>query len=63
MRDAKRKQPLSLENTALDYIILTWDPRIIRNILKLPDSLLEKLDKRCIEIQHTKEYKERFKSG
>lgn len=63
MRDVlrrKQNQPMTLENLALDSIILTYDERIIKNIFKLPPSLLEKLDNRCLEIEHTKEYKERF---
>lgn len=60
LRRKQKQQPMTLENIALDSIILTYDERIIKNIFKLPYSMLEKLDNRCLEIEHTKAYKERF---
>lgn len=47
-------------NKALDDIILSTDPKVIKSILTLSDSLLQALDKRCLEIEHTTKYKKRF---
>lgn len=49
-------------NKALDNIILSTDPQVIKSVMTLSDSLLEALDKRCLEIEHTEKYKKRFKN-
>lgn len=51
----------TLQNIVADYIITTWNCKVLKNILYLPPLLLEKLDQRCLEIKHTKKYKNRFK--
>jgi hypothetical protein len=51
----------SLQNIVADFIILTWNTKVLKNILYLPPLLLERLDQRCLEIEKTKEYKKRFK--
>lgn len=52
--------PLTLFQLCLDKIILTYHPKIIKNILNLPICLLEAIDKREQEISNTKSYKKRF---
>lgn len=47
-------------NKALDDIILSTDSRVIKSVMTLSNSLLEALDERCLEIEHTGKYKKRF---
>lgn len=57
----KSNNSSTLFTQALDKIILSTDPNIIKSVFSLSPMILEELDKRCLELEDTKEYKKRFK--
>ena len=50
----------TLMDKSLDAIILSHDPKVYGSVWEWPDYLVDALDKRCVEIENTKEYKRRF---
>jgi len=57
---ARKRIIPTLAESALDNIILSHDPQIYGAVWTLPIFMLKALDKRCVEIEGTKEYRKRF---
>lgn len=55
------KVPTLLE-LCMDFLILSRHPEIIKAVLTLPDCVVGKMDRRYLQMEHTKEYKKRFKN-
>jgi hypothetical protein len=51
-------------DAALDYIILSKDEILFKNIIwNAPINVLEAIDNRCKQIENTKQYKKRFRQS
>lgn len=51
---------LSLFDTCLDVVILSYSKKMHKDVWTLPMWILEAIDKRVEKIQYTKAYKKRF---